>query len=170
MLIKKLQAPTEKEALEQAKKELGKDVIITHMKKIQPKGLAKLFKKGLVEITAAVDEDKVYEKKIPAHNNAAFISSTPIGSSSGSQFEMKNAADAYTNGKMLKEPSAIEQKLDTLSTMIEKQLGSKEKVVKEEQESELESKSPSMSCIQMIYNQMVNNEVEEVYANKVISE
>ena len=63
MLIKKFQAASEKEALQLAKQELGKDVIITHIKSVKPKGIYRLFKKPLVEITAAVDEDRIYEKK-----------------------------------------------------------------------------------------------------------
>ena len=60
MLIKKFQGETEQEALQLAKDELGSDVIITHIKS---KGIYRLFKKPVVEITAAIDEDKQYEKK-----------------------------------------------------------------------------------------------------------
>ena len=63
MLIKKFQGASEQEALQMAKEELGSDVIITHIKSVKPKGIYRLFKKPLVEITAAVDEDKQYEKK-----------------------------------------------------------------------------------------------------------
>ena len=63
MLIKKFQGATEQEALQLAKQELGKDVIITHIKSIKPKGIYRLFKKPMVEITAAVDEERIYEKK-----------------------------------------------------------------------------------------------------------
>ena len=63
MLIKKFQGASEQEALQLAKDELGSDVIITHIKSVKPKGIYRLFKKPLVEITAAIDEDKQYEKK-----------------------------------------------------------------------------------------------------------
>ena len=62
MLIKKFQGATEQEALQLAKQELGKDVIITHINTIKPKGIYRLFKKPMVEITAAVDEERIYEK------------------------------------------------------------------------------------------------------------
>ncbi len=158
MLIKKFQAASEQEALQLAKQELGKDVIITHIKSIKPKGVYRLFKKPLVEITAAVDEDKVYEKK-----NYQQIAE-----------ELKKNAYEFRAQKEEGNSSAIEQKLDSLQTMLEKQL--KEQVTtavekeKEKEEQEEAEKSAAMACVQMIYNQLVANEVEEVYANKVIAE
>ena len=70
--------------------------------------------------------------------------------------------------------SAIEQKLDSLQIMLEKQL--REQVstaVEKEKEKETETteeQTAAMACVQMIYNQLIANEVEEVYANKVIAE
>lgn len=156
MLIKKFQAASEQEALQLAKQELGKDVIITHMKSIKPKGVYRLFKKPLVEITAAVDEDKIYEKK-NYQQIAEEIRKNP--------YEFRVSKE--------EKPSAIEQKLDSLQTMLEKQL--KEQVTTTEKEKEKEEpaqevQSAAMACVQMIYNQLVANEVEEVYANKVIAE
>lgn len=156
MLIKKFQAVSEQEALELARQELGKDVIITHIKSIKPKGIYRLFKKPLVEITAAVDEENVYEKK-----NYQQITE-----------ELKKNPYEFRTGQE-KESSAIEQKLDSLQTMLEKQL--REQPVVAEKEKEKENETPeeqtaAMACVQMIYNQLVTNEVEEVFANKVIAE
>ena len=55
--------------------------------------------------------------------------------------------------------------------MLEKQLQEKTfQVEKEKEESVPEEQSAALVCLQMIYNQLVANEVEEVYANKIISE
>lgn len=156
MLIKKFQAASEQEALQLAKQELGKDVIITHIKSIKPKGVYRLFKKPLVEITAAVDEDKLYEKK-----NYQQIAE-----------EIKKNPYEFRVPKEEKS-SAIEQKLDSLQTMLEKQLKEQVPLLEKEKEKEApeeEEPSAAMSCVQMIYNQLIANEVEEVYANKVIAE
>lgn len=160
MLIKKFQAASEQEALQLAKQELGKDVIITHMKSIKPKGIYRLFKKPLVEITAAVDEDKIYEKK-----NYQKIAE-----------EIKKNPYEFRVPKEEKS-SAIEQKLDSLQTMLEKQLKEQVPAAEKEKEKEKEKEIPmeeepssAMSCVQMIYNQLIANEVEEIYANKVIAE
>lgn len=156
MLIKKFQGASEQEALQLAKQELGKDVIITHIKSIKPKGIYRLFKKPLVEITAAVDEERIYEKK-----NYQQIAE-----------ELKKNPYEFRVNKGEEKSSAIEQKLDSLQIMLEKQL--REQVstaVEKEKETETtEEQTAAMACVQMIYNQLIANEVEEVYANKVIAE
>ncbi len=158
MLIKKFQAASEQEALQLAKQELGKNVIITHIKKIAPKGIYRLFKKPLVEITAAVDEDNLEEKK----NSFRALGAEALQARS---FVTENRAilpdDTHS--------SAIEQKLDSLQNMLEKQLKEKSTAVEKEEIKE-EEPSAAMVCVQMIYNQMIANEVSEVNANKVISE
>ena len=158
MLIKKFQGATEQEALQLAKQELGKDVIITHIKSIKPKGIYRLFKKPLVEITAAVDEERVFEKK-SYQQIAEEIKKNP--------FEVRPNKEEETS-------SAIEQKLDSLQSMLEKQLREQQfTMLEKEKEKELpavEEQSAAMVCVQMIYNQLINNEVEEVFANKVIAE
>ena len=160
MLIKKFQGATEQEALQLAKQELGKDVIITHIKSIKPKGIYRLFKKPMVEITAAVDEERIYEKK-----NYQQIAE-----------ELKKNPYEFRTNKEEDKPSAIEKKLDSLQIMLEKQLREQQSTpVEKEKEKEkdiptVEEQSAAMACVQMIYNQLIANEVEEVYANKVIAE
>lgn len=158
MLIKKFQGASEQEALQLAKEELGSDVIITHIKSVKPKGIYRLFKKPLVEITAAIDEDKQYEKK---------------------NFQQLAEEIKKTNYSFRTQPEeghsyAIEQKLDSLQSMLERQLQDKtffpEKEKEEVKEPIQEEQSAALVCLQMIYNQLLANEVEEVYANKVISE
>ena len=156
MLIKKFQGATEQEALQLAKQELGKDVIITHIKSVKPKGIYRLFKKPMVEITAAVDEERIYEKK-----NYQQIAE-----------ELKKNPYEFRTVKEEEKPSAIEQKLDSLQTMLEKQLREQQStsVEKEKEIPTIEEQSAAMACVQMIYNQLIANEVEEVYANKIIAE
>ena len=156
MLIKKFQGATEQEALQLAKQELGKDVIITHIKSVKPKGIYRLFKKPMVEITAAVDEERIYEKK-----NYQQIAE-----------ELKKNPYEFRTVKEEEKPSAIEQKLDSLQTMLEKQLREQQStsVEKEKKIPTIEEQSAAMACVQMIYNQLIANEVEEVYANNVIAE
>jgi flagellar biosynthesis protein FlhF len=170
MLIKKYEAPTEQEALEKAKAELGKDVIITHITRIKPKGIFKLFKQSVVEVTASVETETDYQKKqfnsAPKSNVNAYA---------------KNAADFTKASKpvnfeavIAKEDEKtfpIEQVLDNIQNMLEKQ---KKETPTVEQTTRVEPEekpdSPSMTCIKMIYNKLLSNEVEEVYANKLIAE
>ena len=81
MIIKKYQAQTEEEAILQARDDLGKDAIVMNIKKIKPKGVYKLFKKPVVEVTAAVDDAKTYSSsavRAPRNvNNNEYVDSTP---------------------------------------------------------------------------------------------
>ena len=124
MLIKKFQGASEQEALQLARQELGKDVIITHIKSIKPKGIYRLFKKPIVEITAAVDEENIYEKKNSYQQIAAELKKNPY------DFRKKEEEKS----------SAIEQKLDSLQNMLEKQLKEQKSTVVEKEKSKEEPK------------------------------
>ena len=63
MIIKKFLAKSEKAAIEMAKNELGNNAIVMNIKKVKPKGLAKLFVRGKVEVTAALDETPLYAQE-----------------------------------------------------------------------------------------------------------
>ena len=64
MIIKKYQAANEADAIILAKEELGKNVIIMNVKKVNPKGIARIFKKSRVEVTAAIDDGKSYKAAV----------------------------------------------------------------------------------------------------------
>ena len=57
MIIKRFQAKTEQEAVENAKKELGSGVVIMNVKNVKKKGIFALFKRTLVEVTVALEEE-----------------------------------------------------------------------------------------------------------------
>ncbi len=58
MIIKRFQAKTEQEAIENAKKELGPGVVIMNVKNVKKKGLLAVFKKTMVEVTVALEEER----------------------------------------------------------------------------------------------------------------
>lgn len=55
MIIKKFQAATETEGILMAKHELGEAAVIMNIKTIKHRGIARLFKKDIVEVTAALE-------------------------------------------------------------------------------------------------------------------
>lgn len=73
MKIKKYEATTEQEAILKIKDELGMDAVILSIKKTQPKGIFKFFRKPNVEVTAAYEEnpkenkdkEDTYKQEIP---------------------------------------------------------------------------------------------------------
>ncbi|HPU62782.1 MAG TPA: flagellar biosynthesis protein FlhF [Mobilitalea sp.] len=158
MIIKKFQANTEKEAIMLAKEELGKDAVVMNIKTISPKGIYRLFKKPLVEITAAIDENLIYRNE---RNTAKKRNFPDI------IYEDEQDRTEPENDAMLK-TSAIEEKLNNLQSLLEKQICAKEELEKENGKSKPINKN--LACIQLIYNQLVINEVDEKYANQIINE
>ena len=64
MIVKKFQAPTETEAILAAKEELGTSAVVLNVKLIKQRGIYRLFKKDMYEITAALEEKEVRYKII----------------------------------------------------------------------------------------------------------
>ena len=74
MIIKRFQAKTEQEAVENAKKELGPGVVIMNVKNVKKKGLFAIFKKNMVEVTVAMEEEN---ERTPAPAKSAPVKSAP---------------------------------------------------------------------------------------------
>ncbi len=171
MLIKKYEAPTEQEALEKAKAELGKDVIITHITRIKPKGFFKLFKKPIVEVTASVETETDYQRKNLNAAQRANVNAYAKNAADFTKVSKTGNFDAVLS-KDDEKSFPIEQVLDSIQTMLDKQTKETpaQETVSTRVEPEDKPEAPSMTCIRMIYNKLLSNEVEEVYANKLISE
>lgn len=200
MIIKKFQAETETEAILLAKEELGKDAIVMNIKVVKPRGLYKLFKKPMVEVTAAMDDEITYtngEKMLselqkikqeraaveqaepapvqpaPAQQNLPPLRSNP---------HMNNNSNIINNPNIIIEDevkeekknnggeTAIEQRLNELQTLLEKQIQTKEEKPEEEKKGEEKKESKSSIYIRLIMEQMMNNEVDEKYAIQIINE
>ncbi|MBS4536033.1 flagellar biosynthesis protein FlhF [Clostridium sp. D2Q-14] len=69
MNIKRYIGKTNHEAMLKLKKELGKEAIILHTRKIKPKGILGLFKKPLIEIVAAKEENNKSKNDIKGNAN-----------------------------------------------------------------------------------------------------
>lgn len=163
MIIKKFQASTETEAMMLAREELGKDAIVLNIKTIAPKGIYKLFRKPKVEVTAAMDENQgISSFKKDLVQKPKIEVTTP--------FEIENLVKPTThrNNEEAIPTSAIELKLNNLQNLLEKQL-----IEKREDEfstHKTEEDDKNMSLIQLIYNQLLRNEVDEKYVNQILSE
>ena len=174
MIIKKYQAKTEAEAVEQAKKELGGGVVIMNVRNLKKKGFFRVFKPNMVEITVALEDDvertAVRKEMQSAQIGAGAempVKKVPLLPKELVQSTMNDTVvkNAAANGK------AIEEKLDSLQNLLEKQLkpAEEEKAEKKEVE-EPEEKSEAEAFMQLLYNIMIENEVDEKYANQIIDE
>lgn len=129
MIVKKFQAPTEMEAIIKAREELGSTAVVLNIKSIKQRGLARLFKKDAVEVTAALEEkdivDGINKNKPVFDNNAAsgqeakperMINQSMV--SGGTSSTINLIADDNT---AVRSASAIEQKLDSLHNLLQNQ-------------------------------------------------
>lgn len=166
MIIKKFTAKTEKDAVEAAKKDLGADLVVMNVKKLNRKGLFAVFKPQKVEVTVALEEERervpaaVKEKKEESFNK-----------------ELTGLERASINKDIIfetpqkEQDKVIEDKLDSLQTLLEKQLmkpAFEEK--KEEQTETVEEVNQNVQFIKLLYNTMLENEVDEKYANQIIED
>ena len=68
MTINKYQGSSKEEAIEKAKQELGPGTVILNVKEVKPKGMLRVFKGTLFEVTAAVEEQERFENPRTALN------------------------------------------------------------------------------------------------------
>ena len=154
-----------------AKEELGKDAIVMNIKTISPKGIYKMFRKSVVEITAAVDENITYRSERP--KPPVYTPHPTPAAKSDILYEEEPYSKPFMSmggGNLSSETSAIEVKLNNLQSLLEKQMSEKEKEAGEKKDVKPVETNKNIACIQLIYNQLVTNEVDEKYANQIISE
>ncbi len=193
MTIKKFQGKTEAEATEKAKADLGPDAVVMNVKEIKPKGFFKALKKSTFEVTAAVEEKENYldsgaalknmQKMHETINMAADepISIPPISGEMMDQNKAEQSAIEFLkrNASLIKkeepkerERERIEAKLENLQSILEKQLVSEKKAVREEKElvKPDAKKNENLSFIKVLYETLITNEVHEKYVNQIMDE
>lgn len=164
MNIKKFQGKTEEEAISLAKEELGKDAIIMNVKTIKQKGIMGLFQKATVEVTAAVEDPVSYDGEKLLNE----MKEIQKKAAEESAYKKKNIIEDILEEKDQTGTNVLEQKLDSLQDLLEKQMKEKEEDKTTTANEKIEKKRNS--CVQLIYNQLVNNEMDAKYADQVIKE
>ncbi len=168
MVIKKFQAKTEEEAILLAKNELGKNATVMNIKTVKPKGIQKMFRKPSVEITAAVDEEQDYS------NGEDMLSKMQEIQRNIQEAQRLEAEKQKEDVSQEDTAMTIENKLDNLQQMLEKQMFTDEKEEEREKKTEKEEKpvaeSKADACIRLVREQLINNEVEEDYADIILDE
>lgn len=168
MVIKKFQASSESEAMMQVKEEMGSEAVIMNIKKTKHKGVMKLFKPMVVEVTAALEEANDTPIVPKKQEGVDLVADEPVKFTIESKMppeEMPKLQETVQQ-TVAKSETAIEEKLDNLQNLLEKQMG-KETVDETEEPDE---KDENMKFLQLIYNTLLDNEVQEKYANQIIDE
>ena len=206
MIIKRFQAKTEQEAVENAKKELGSGVVIMNVKNVKKKGLFAFLKKNMVEVTVALEEENertpIPPRSVATPSKAEQKNTDDVGKT-GSAAQNTNAnkeevppipltaleqlarvqeqnikeqrmreevaKNSGTNVLDEKKAVVLEEKLDNLENLLKQQLDGNE-ASKEGKADIPEEDSEQMKFMKLLYNAMIDNEVDERYANQIIEE
>ena len=176
MTINKFTGKTEEEAMEKVRKELGNAAVIMNVKVVKPKGFTGIFKSNTYEVTAAVEDE--------GFSNDAKTFAIPTPEPKAGSFEavaddaiiLKDAFSAVNQvlEKQEKEPEEIKEP----ESVLEKQL--KEEPKKEEPKAEPKAEPPKEAkpsidgdnhvFVKMLYNVLLENEVQEKYINQVLED
>lgn len=194
MIVKKFQADTETEAILKAKEELGNGAVVLNVKTLKQRGIFRLFKNDVVEVTAALEEKEFINginNKKPTFDNKKTANSgfnTGIGNMK-SITEPKPVINLVADEKIDVNGNAanIEKKLDSLHSLLENQITSSSAVHKKQdtyvQNTNLNDKdvtpgkqivkereNANYKFLQLIYKKMIGNEVDTKYADEIISD
>ena len=172
MIIKKFTGKTEAEATEAAKKELGSNLVIMNVREVKKKGLFAFLSPKQIEVTAALEEEA------PTRPQYGSILRTAADKEIRKEQQNLSAKNSTEN---------IEKKLDSLQTLLESQLNNRQPEKdesakaqdvpddegKEEKTSDMaaaekkEEENPEQDkFIRLLYNKMLDNEMDEKYVNK----
>ena len=168
MIIKKYVGKTESDAVEAAKKELGSGVVIMNVRDVKKKGIAGLFAAKQVEITVALEEERDIQRPAPSKDT--------------SKLETQVRATQTAVNVVTESSQNIEKKLDSLQALLvtrfqqsEMEKGESEgsdESASSEKEDAAESKEDTEQdrFIRLLYNTMLDSEVDEKYANQIVDD
>jgi flagellar biosynthesis protein FlhF len=151
-----------------------------NVKNVKRKGLFAFLKSQMVEVTVALEEENErasyvrreetvkQEENIPVPVNKA----QPLFSEETiRQFELSAGAKVKENERGdTVETKAIEEKLDNLQNLLEQKLQTKEQEMVQAETASDEKSAEIMKFEKLLYNKMIENEVNETYANQIIEE
>ena len=191
MIVKKFQGETEKDAILKAQEELGNNAVVLNVKTIKQRGILKLFKKDVVEVTAALEEEELSKK---ANTGAKeFGKAFEASSYAGNMHKQPDISSRPAGGLNLladekisvsSESAVIEQKLDSLHSLLQSQINagaSRKNSMQVDDEKERddiaaeriagkkaveERENANMKFIRLIYKKLVDNEVNEKFTLK----
>lgn len=169
MIVKKYTGKDETEAVMKAKDDLGSNAVVLNVRTMKQRGLAKVFKKDFVEITAALEE-KDFAQNV--NNNKPTFSRVSSEAIKKQQSQINLLADDRADTNAPKQSEIIEKKLDSLHDMLRNQM------VKEEETDRKDDVKPAVrpennanfKSLKLIYNKLLENEVSEKYANAIIND
>lgn len=184
MIIKKFQAETETEAILKAKEELGGNAVVMNIKTIKPRGLMKLFRKSYVEVTAAQDEEKDAKssvniqsildakegKREEKQGDLFSISNTSAGKQKEMIEENPILKELEKREAQKRKTDSLEEKLSDIQQLLQEKLVSDDQKEIQEIQKQQEAESEIEMYTKLVYNKLLEQEVDEKYANQIVDE
>lgn len=191
MTINKFQGKTESEAIERAKKEMGPDVVIMSVKTVKPKGVFRALKGILYEVTAALEENDANKANPFAQPQAEAAAQTPmrkpesINLAADENIRIPAAVPVSRPQPIQRQPeelpeqrpqpqqassSALEERLDSLQSLLEDRISAEKKNQEDGIGGANDQAQEGFSFVKMLYQTLLDNEVDEKYANQILDE
>ncbi|MCL2169434.1 MAG: flagellar biosynthesis protein FlhF [Defluviitaleaceae bacterium] len=176
MKIKKFTAPTELEAIEKIRKELGHDALVINVRKIPPKGFFKFLKKPQVEVSAAFDdgsEKEAFKDLMQAQALAASADAAKAAAVPAPEVVAKNNDSETQNLK--DELQAKEDRIQMLSDML---LTTGDMLSRAQNQLSVSKHTSNLdrprkfqnNLLQSFYDTLVENEVAPHIAEEILGE
>ncbi len=188
MIIKKYVGRTESEATEEARKELGPNIVVMTVRPAKKSGFFSIFQPQKIEVTVGLEEETERaprsfspEKErtvTPKVSLDDYSQKDTIIASGGRVAPKQTPVSAVKDDN-----SAIEEKLDNLSNLLEKNFLKPEKSASDDKKDfdepvalvskaskNSEVSEETMSFIKLLYNTLIENEVDEIYVNQLTDE
>ncbi len=191
MTINKFQGKTESEAIERAKKEMGPDVVIMSVKTVKPKGVFRALKGILYEVTAALEENDANKANPFAQPQAEAAAQAPmrkpesINLAADENIRIPAAVPVSRPQPIQRQPeelpeqrpqpqqassSALEERLDSLQSLLEDRISAEKKNQEDGIGGANDQAQEGFSFVKMLYQTLLDNEVDEKYANQIMDE
>lgn len=174
MIIKKYKAKTQEDAILLAKEDLGIDAIVMNIKTIKPRGIFKWFKKNIVELTAAIDDNNSEPKKETA---------AALGTSLGrEEYRFNRAFESKKEEYAEETQNAIEEKINSIAKLLEQQITNtqtREKGVEvnvddkdfdDMEEDDEEEDKPANKVLELIKSMLYDNEVKPEFVDSLMAD
>lgn len=160
---------------------MGEAVVIMNVREIKPKGFFKAFRSTTYEVTAAREEKEQAVNPFSALH-APMKMRDNISYAADEEIKLPPAERTAPEPSIVeprKSKGDLEEKIESLQSLLEKKLGpeGEESLPGTEEASEPElqktmqpNQSETFRCIKMIYEILLDNEVNERYINQILDD
>lgn len=155
MKIRRYMGSNAQEAILKVKMDLGNDALILNTRKVRKKGILNIFSKPMVEVLAAIDDDFSSKKDKDIKRQDEINKDT------------SRDVEQVNNNQSNEKISELEGKVSTMESLLQKiynQLQTTERFQSETKEEE----RTSSKVLQVLYNNLIKNEVEDNLAKEII--